>query len=77
MYKKTSIYNTLRDVFDYKVSNLGDRENNYTLTMQANFDAFSKTLKTILSLQELYETSYTMLYDDFGQVHYETSSRGR
>ena len=55
----------------------GDRENNYTLTMQANFDAFSKTLKTILSLQELYETSYTMLYDDFGQVHYETSSRGR
>ena len=53
------------------------RENNYTLTMQANFDAFSKTLKTILSLQELYETSYTMFYDDFGQVHYETSSRGR
>ena len=55
----------------------GDRANNYTLTMEANFDAFNKTLSTILSLQDLYSTTYNMTYDSSGQVHYEIGNKSR
>lgn len=59
------------------LSPYGDKNNNYMLTMKSNFEAFNKTLKTIQHLQELYETSYTMHYDDFGHVHYEISNNRR
>lgn len=55
----------------------GDRANNYTLTMEANFNAFNKTLSTILSLQDLYSTTYNMTYDSSGQVHYEIGNKSR
>lgn len=59
------------------LSPYGDKNNNYMLTMKSNFEAFNKTLKTILYLQELYEINYTMHYDESGHVHYETSNNRR
>lgn len=55
----------------------GDKNGNFYLTMTSNFAAFNKTLETILTIKHLYESSYFMSYDEFGQVHYEESSRSR
>lgn len=59
------------------ISPYGDKNGNFYLTMTSNFNAFNKTLETILSIKHLYKSSYIMTYDEFGMVHYEESSRSR
>lgn len=52
-------------------------EPNYTLTMEANFKAFCKSLDVVLELVPLYEKSYLVQYDKKGKVFYEVQSRKR
>ncbi len=53
----------------------GDRIGNYNITMTSNMRANMKMLKTILAISHLYETSYTMKYDETGRVHYGETAR--
>lgn len=57
------------------ISPYGDRKGNFTLTMISNMQANMKLLNTILTISHLYNSSYTMSYDEFGQVHYEETAR--
>lgn len=47
-------------------------EPNYTLTMEANFNAFKRVTNTILEVYDLYDKMYVMHYDGEGKVKYET-----
>lgn len=53
----------------------GDRQGNYNITMTANMRANMKFLKTLLTIDHLYDSSYNMSYDDSGQVHYTEGPR--
>lgn len=48
----------------------GDKNGNYTITMESNMISTKKLLDTIKNLSHLYDTSYEMSYDESGKVHY-------
>lgn len=53
----------------------GDRQGNYNITMTANMHANMKFLTTLLTIEHLYDTSYSMSYDEDGHVHYSYGPR--
>ncbi len=61
----------LSNIVGNPIAPYADKDGNFRLTMEANMHAMMKMLETILSMEHLYNTTYTMSYQN-GKVKYDT-----